>query len=44
LIVGAAKAGACTHLLTEDLQDGQNIDGLMVVSPFSSSPGTVLEG
>ena len=24
-----------THLLSEDLQDGQNIDGLTVLNPFA---------
>ena len=42
LIVGAAKAGGCTHLLTEDLQDGQDIGGLLVVDPFTTRPEVVL--
>ena len=29
-----------SHLLTEDLQDGQVLDGLIVVNPFSHSPAT----
>lgn len=35
LVVAAAHAAACTHLLTEDLQDGQDLDGLAVVNPFA---------
>jgi len=34
LIVAAAKQAACGYLLTEDLQSGQEIDGLIVVNPF----------
>lgn len=34
MIVTAAKAGNCSHLYTEDLQDGQTIDGVLVVNPF----------
>lgn len=35
LIVAAALAQNCTTLLTEDLQDGLEIDGLRIVNPFS---------
>ena len=34
LIVAAAKSVKCTYLLTEDLQHGQDLDGLQVVNPF----------
>jgi len=34
LIVAAAKAAACRYLLTEDLQADQELDGVIVVSPF----------
>ncbi len=37
LIVAAAQAASCRHLLTEDLQDGQEIGGVEVVSPFRRS-------
>ncbi len=46
LIVAAAQATECSVLLTEDLQDGQLLDGLRVVDPFASlerSPQPVLE-
>ncbi|MFM2197980.1 MAG: hypothetical protein RLZZ505_1412 [Verrucomicrobiota bacterium] len=35
LIVASAKASECGILLTEDLQDGLEIDGLRVMNPFS---------
>jgi predicted nucleic acid-binding protein len=34
LIVAAALRAGCTELLSEDLQDGQRIDGLLVRNPF----------
>jgi predicted nucleic acid-binding protein len=34
LIVSAAKQSSCAYLLTEDLQAGQEIDGVTVVNPF----------
>ena len=33
-IVAAALEAGCARLLTEDLQDGQRIEGLVVVNPF----------
>lgn len=39
LIVGAARSIGCRYLLTEDLQDGLDLDGLRVVDPFMTSPG-----
>jgi predicted nucleic acid-binding protein len=38
LIVSAALLGGCRYLLTEDLQDGQAIDGVHVVDPFAHTP------
>jgi predicted nucleic acid-binding protein len=35
LIVAAAKLSNCTTLLTEDLQDGLDLDGLRVTNPFA---------
>jgi predicted nucleic acid-binding protein len=43
LIVAAAKTAACRYLLTEDLQDGQNFDGLRVINPFRNDPASVLQ-
>jgi predicted nucleic acid-binding protein len=31
----------CSYLLTEDLQDGQDLDGLVVLNPFIHAPDTV---
>ena len=41
LIVAAAKSASCGYLLTEDLQDGQEFDGLRVLSPFTNDPASV---
>jgi len=38
LIVAAAKSLACPYLLTEDLQTGQDLDGVKVISPFKTGP------
>jgi predicted nucleic acid-binding protein len=43
LIVAAAKAASCRYLLTEDLQPDQDLDGLLVVSPFLRDPSSVLD-
>jgi predicted nucleic acid-binding protein len=42
LIVAAARRLGCDHLLTEDLQDGQDLDGLVVIDPFRHEPGEIL--
>ena len=34
LIVAAALESGCTRLLTEDLQDGQRIENLVIQNPF----------
>lgn len=34
LIVGAAQQLGCRFLLSEDLQDGQDLDGVVVANPF----------
>jgi predicted nucleic acid-binding protein len=39
LIVAAARAQGCRFLLTEDLSNGQDLDGIVVVSPFAVGPG-----
>jgi predicted nucleic acid-binding protein len=38
LVVATARIGRCRVLLTEDLQDGQDLDGLLVVNPFTHPP------
>jgi predicted nucleic acid-binding protein len=37
LIVAAALSAGCTRLLTEDLQHGQQIEGLQIQNPFVSA-------
>jgi predicted nucleic acid-binding protein len=39
LIVAAAQAATCSHLLSEDLQAGQDFGGVVVVNPFMRGPG-----
>lgn len=34
LIIAAALEAGCARLLTEDMQHGQRIEGLMIVNPF----------
>jgi len=41
LIVAAAKAASCRYLLTEDMQPDQDLDGLLVISPFLRDPSSV---
>lgn len=38
LIVAAARESGCAYLLTEDLQDGQELDGTRVLNPFRVGP------
>ena len=38
LIVAAAKSIGCRYLLTEDLQAGQDVDGILVINPFLTDP------
>jgi predicted nucleic acid-binding protein len=41
LIVAAAKSFGCRYLLTEDLQTGQELDGIIVVNPFLTDPASL---
>lgn len=41
LIVAAAQRTGAEHLLTEDFQDGQELDGVRVVDPFEHEPGEI---
>jgi predicted nucleic acid-binding protein len=43
LIVGAARLADCGVLLSEDLQHGQDLDGLRVINPFLVSPQELTE-
>ena len=42
LIVAAAFASGAPFLLSEDLQSGQDFEGVRVIDPFSVSPDTVV--
>lgn len=44
LVVAAAQRLECSHLLTEDLQDGQDLGGVTVIDPFRHDPDDVLIG
>ena len=39
LIVAAAAQSGCSHLLSEDLQHGQQIDAVTIINPFLVAPG-----
>jgi predicted nucleic acid-binding protein len=41
LIVAAAQAASCEVLLTEDLQHGLEIDGLLIADPFQTAVGSL---
>lgn len=36
LIIAAALTGGCTRLYSEDMQHGQQIEGLTIVNPFTA--------
>lgn len=38
LIVAAARVVDCDRLLTEDLQDGRDFGGVVIVNPFARAP------
>lgn len=42
LIVAAARSAGCEALLTENLQDGQDLGGVVVVDPFARDPSSLL--
>jgi predicted nucleic acid-binding protein len=42
LIVSAAQLAECAYLLSEDLQAGQHLDGVIVVNPFEQGPDSLL--
>lgn len=42
LVVAAAVRLGCSHLLSEDLQDGQSLDGVTVVNPFVHAAESIL--
>jgi predicted nucleic acid-binding protein len=42
LLLASANAAGCSHFLSEDLNDGQAYDGVVVVNPFRHAPEDVL--
>lgn len=42
LLLAAALQLGCRYFLSEDLQDGQTIQGLTIVDPFAHSPEQIL--
>ncbi len=40
LIVATALGAGCTTLYSEDMQDGQRIEGLTIRNPFAETPAT----
>ena len=38
LILASAQQQGCGHLLSEDLQHGQDVDGVRIVNPFETTP------
>ncbi|WP_442582650.1 PIN domain-containing protein [Mesorhizobium sp. ASY16-5R] len=42
LLLASALELGCTHFLSEDLQDGQSIEGLTIIDPFAHSPEQIL--
>ena len=43
LIITVCLANGVTHLLSEDMQDGQKFDGLTIINPFNSSNQPALD-
>jgi predicted nucleic acid-binding protein len=44
LVVSAAQVGDCRYLLTEDLQENQNLANIKVINPFHTLPESILDG
>ena len=44
LIIASAFRAGCRYLLTEDLQDGQDLQGLLVLNPFTERSKRLLSG
>ena len=42
MIVSAAQSAHCRLLITEDLQDGLEIDGLTIINPFAHTPDALI--
>lgn len=44
LILAAARRLNCGYVLTEDLQHGQDVEGLKIADPFERPPSKILNG
>lgn len=42
LVLAAARRLDCGHVLTEDLQHGQEVEGMQIMDPFERAPAEVL--
>lgn len=42
LVLAAARRLDCGYVLTEDLQDGQEVEGMQIVDPFGRTPAELL--
>jgi len=42
LLLASALELGCSHFLSEDMQDGQDIEGLTIIDPFAHSPQEIL--
>ncbi len=42
LLLASALELGCSHFLSEDLQDGQEIGGLTIINPFTHGPEEIL--
>ncbi len=42
-IVAPARRLGCSYQLTEDLQAGQDLGGIVVIDPFASRPEEIIE-
>ena len=42
LIVTTAQTSNCAYLISEDLQDGQDMDGTRIINPFRHTPDEVI--
>jgi predicted nucleic acid-binding protein len=41
LVIAAAEYSKCSEIITEDLNDGQIINGIKISNPFTIKPGVV---
>ena len=44
LIIAAALRTDCRYVLTEDLDDGTELDGVRIIDPFRHEPASIIAG